>query len=270
MKRTAIARSCAVAAMVALQWGCATDGARQGQDPEFERRAPTTQEGVDARGRAQIHAELGAAYLELGQVGVALQEANEAIKADPGYAPAYNVLALVYMELREDDAAQRNFQRALKLDALDSDTNNNYGWFLCMRNREEEGIKFFLAALKNPLYRTPDKSFVNAGICSRRKGEEKAAEEFFLRALRVAPTQPQALFQMADMAFRRSDVPESKSYLARLMKTGVQPTPEVLWLALRVDRRLGDRAGEASHGLQLRRSFPDSRETRALLSGQYE
>jgi len=66
---------------------------------------------------------------------------------------------------------------------------------------------------------------------------------------------------------------EESGVLARL--TAIEPrdaTPgaEILWLALRVERGLGDRNAEASLGFQLRRNFPDSREARALMAGQYE
>ena len=73
------------------------------------------------------------------------------------------------MELRDDKTAEANFQRALPCNALDSDSNNHYGWFLCQRKREQESIKYFLAALRNPLYTTPSKAWINAGICARRK-----------------------------------------------------------------------------------------------------
>jgi type IV pilus assembly protein PilF len=47
-------------------------------------------------------------------------------------------------------------------------------------------------------------------------------------------------------------------------------TAEALWLGVRVERRLGDRNSEASYALQLRNKFPNSREARALVAGQYE
>jgi type IV pilus assembly protein PilF len=198
-----------------------------------------------------------------------LQEAAEALKSEPNHAPAFNVLGLVYMELRDDRAAEASFQRALRVSPLDSDSNNNYGWFLCQRKREQESIKYFLAALRNPLYTTPEKSWVNAGVCARQTGDLTAAEDYFQKALKVRPTQPQALFQLADMAYRRKNYPEAKVYLARLQRDATL-TAEMLWLALRVERGLGDRNAEASLGFQLRKNFPDSREARALIAGQYE
>ena len=96
-----------------------------------------------------------------------------------------------------------------------------------------------------------------------------AADEYFQKALKLRPTQPQALFEMADMAYKRKNYSEAKAYLER-MQPDVTQTAGMLWLALRVERGLGNRNAEASLGFQLRRNFPDSREARALMAGQYE
>jgi type IV pilus assembly protein PilF len=180
------------------------------------------------------------------------------------------MLGLVYMDLKEDAVAEQNFERAIKLNPVDSDANNNYGWFLCQRKRYDEGMKRFLAAVKNPLYQSPDKSWVNAGMCSLSRGDETAAGEYFQRALEVQPSQPQALFHLAQLAFRRGQLPVAKEYLTQLSKTGATFSAEALWLALRVERGLGDREAEATYGLQLRRNYPNSREAQALLNRQYE
>ncbi len=251
------------AGAIGVMAGCAGTG------PEPASYAPRSGAETDLQTRARIHTELASGYFELGNYAVALQEAAEALKSDANYVAAYNVLGLVYMELRDDKAAESNFQRALRVSPLDSNTNNNYGRFLCLRKREQESIKFFLTALRNPLYTTPDMSWVNAGTCARQSGDLKAAQDYFQQALKIRPTQQQALFQMADMAYSRKNHPEAKAYLTRLQRD-VTLSAEVLWLALRVERALGDRNAEASLGFQLRKNFPDSREARALIAGQYE
>jgi type IV pilus assembly protein PilF len=58
--------------------------------------------------------------------------------------------------------------------------------------------------------------------------------------------------------------------MARLGKTGAAFNAEALWLALRIERALGDKDAEASYGMQLRRNFPNSREAQALLNRQFE
>ena len=251
------------AVFILIACGCAKTGT------ESASYTPKAVDDSNVQTRARVHTDLAAGYFELGNYGVALQEAGEALKADPNYAPAFSVLGLVYMELRDDKAAEANFQRALRVSPYDSDANNNFGWFLCQRKREQESIKYFLAALRNPLYATPDKSWVNAGICARQTGDLVAADDYFMKALKVRPSQPQALLQLADMAYKRKNYPEAKTFLARVQRD-VEPTAELLWLALRVERNLGDRNAEASLGFQLRKNFPESREARALLAGQYE
>ncbi len=223
----------------------------------------------DTRSRAQIHTELGAAYFSRGQLGVALEELKEAVKADPRYAPAYNMLGLIYLELREFPQAEENFQRAFKLDDGNPDFHNNYGWFLCQDGRIDEAIKHFFAALKNPLYATPEKSYLNAGVCSLMKGEERGAADYFLKALKLQPQQLQALYYLGEISYRHNEYLEAKGYIGRHMQAA-QPGPEVLWLALRIERKLGNREAESNLGLQLRKSFPDSREALALRNGQFD
>lgn len=224
---------------------------------------------TDPRQRAQVHTELGGAYFGQGQLGVALDELNTAISADSSYAPAYNMLGLVYMALREDAKAEENFRRSLSLNGADSDAHNNYGWFLCQRGKVDDSIPHFMAALKNSLYATPEKSYLNAGVCSRKKGNDVDAEEFLLKSIRLQPRQPQALFNLADIYFKRANDGEAKKYITQFFRIA-SPTLESLWLGIRIERRLGNRSDEASYALQLRKMFPDSPEAQALRSGKYE
>ncbi len=224
---------------------------------------------TSARTRARVHTDLAASYFELGNMAVALEEIREALRADPGYGPANNVAGLVYAQLKEDRLAEESFQAALQINPSDADAHNNYGRFLCDRKQEREAIRHFLAAVRNPLYAAPERSWVNAGMCARRAGDVPAAEGYFQQALKLRPGQPQALYQMADLSYLRRDYVQAKAYLNRLTQV-TTATAEVLWLGVRVERRLGDRASEASYALQLRNRYPNSREAQALLAGKYE
>lgn len=256
----------ALAIALLTAYGCAT---QPGPDAGLKPDTPTTGEEAQERSRARIHTQLAAGYMELGNMGVALEEIKEAQRSDPGYGPAYNVGALIYAALKEDGLAEQSFQRALVINPNDHDAHNNYGSFLCDRKREGEAIKHFLAAVRNPLYQNPDRSYVNAGLCSRRAGRDADAAEYFETALKIRPSEPQALYQLADMAYARSDYATAKSLLVRLTQAGVA-TPEVLWLGARVERRLGDRNAEASYARQLRNRYPNSAEARALSAGRFE
>jgi type IV pilus assembly protein PilF len=246
--------------------GCVTQPA---SDTTLNPEAPTTGDETPERVRARVHSQLAASYLEIGNLGVALEEVKEALSADPNFGPAYNVAGIVYARLKEDRLAEQNFQRALSINPNDSDAHNNYGSFLCNRKQEQEAVRHFLAAVRNPLYPSPDRSYVNAGLCSRRSGNLAEAAEYFQAALKLRPGEPQALFQLAEMSYLRGDYAAAKGFLGSLAHTGVS-TAEVLWLGARVERRLGNSNAEASYARQLKNRFPDSTEARALGAGRYE
>jgi type IV pilus assembly protein PilF len=225
-------------------------------------------EAGDPRNRARVHTELASAYFERGNMGVALEELRIAISADPNYAPAYNVLGLVHMDLRENDVAQQHFERGLRLAPNDPDINNNYGWFLCQTGREAQSIAYFLAALKNPLYNTPARSYVNAGLCSL-KNNERDAIDYFERALRNSPDNLQALLNLALVQYKRGQLEVARGLVGRFNKL-IEPTAESLWLALRIERKLGDKTAENVMAAQLRRRFSGSPEYENLLQGKFE
>jgi len=222
-----------------------------------------------AENRARIHTELGAAYYGAGQMSVAVQELKEAISADPGYGPAHNQLGLVYMTLKEDALAQQSFERALRIDPTDSSANNNYGLFLCQRKREKEAMKYFAAALKNPLYSKPENAYTNAGICSRLQGDDVRGEESLRKALALQPDQPQALYQLSDIAFKRGDLTGARTLLNRYMQVSA-PSVEALWLGARIEQRLGNRTAQESYGAQLNNRYPAAAQTKAFNEGRFQ
>jgi type IV pilus assembly protein PilF len=170
------------------------------------------------------------------------------------------------MELKEDAKAIQSFEQALKITPNDPDTNNNYGWFLCQRGDVAKSFSYFMAALKNPLYTTPDRSLVNAGICARKIKDLTNAENYFKQALGVQPAQLQALYNLADIAFERENYNEARAYLLRYLRFD-NPSVEALWLAVRNERKLGNRRSETEYAGLLCRRFPDSSECQMIKAG---
>ncbi len=223
----------------------------------------------DASQRAKVHTELGSLYLVRGNLSVALEEARIALSADANYAPAHNLMGLVHMQLQEASLAEASFERALRLAPADPEINNSFGWFLCQTARERRSLQYFQNALKSPLYATPTMTYANAGICSLRIKDDKAAEEYFLNALRADNRNDRAIYFLADIAYRQNRLAAARQRLTELHKL-VEPTSDTLWLAARVERKLGDREAEARYSSQLRRRFPGTPELQRLMQGQYE
>lgn len=228
-----------------------------------------TGEMSDPRNRAKVHTELATLYFGRGNMAVALEELRIATSADPNYATAYSIFGLVYTELRENALAQTNFERALRLSPNDPDINHNYGGFLCKTGREDESIKYFMQAVRNPLYLTPWRSYSAAGVCALRKDKLKEAEDFFQKALSLEPGEPPALLNMGLIRYRQGNMEEARKLVLSYNKS-VEPSAESLWLALRIERKLGDRIAEAGYANQLRRRFATSREYQLLQRGEYD
>lgn len=223
---------------------------------------------VDARASAKIHTELAAVYYGQKRYAVALDELKFALNMDSRYAPAYDVRGLVHMALQEDKKAEDDFESSLSLDGNNSGARNNYGWFLCQRGREKESMEQFMLAVKNPLYDTPEKAYLNAGLCSKKAGKTREAETYLKRALSIHPKMREALIGMAELSFSQADYAGAKSYFLRLSRSGADLSAADLLLAVRVERKLGDKNAEASYKLQLRKRYPDSRETQLLINGE--
>ena len=223
----------------------------------------------DARKRAKAHVELGMAYLLNERLAVALDEARAAISADSSYALGYNLLALVQMYLKENRGAEENFQRALGLAPGDPEISNNYGWFLCQTDREQQSIPYFVEASKVPLYATPTKPLTNAAICSLAIKDDRGAEEYLSRALRADPTNIDAQYILADLCYRNGRLDEAKARLDEVHRRR-DASAQSAWLGLRIARRQGDRDAESRYAGELRRQFQNSAEYRMLMQGQFE
>ena len=185
--------------------GC-SGGLLSGDLPGGTDSGPVIGEKAGARERARVHTELAGAYYQRGNLGVALSEARIAVDADSGYAPAYSMLAVVYGDLKEPDLAEDAYQRALRINPNDPDVNHNYAWFLCENKREADSIRYFLIAIRHPLYATPQKSYVMAAVCSLRIKNERDAEEYLERALRLDPNYYPALINLAQIKYRRGEL----------------------------------------------------------------
>lgn len=225
----------------------------------------------DPRAKAKAHTELGSMYFQDGNIGVALEELKIAIDSDSSYAPAYNVRGLVRTFLRELPEAEDDFRRALRLAPEDPEINNNYGWFLCQTGKERQSIVYFLNAIKNPLYSTPDRAYTNAGGCALRAGDFEGAERYLQQAIRLSRDGAlPARVELASLNYRRGTLEEARRLITGVLQAMEPASPEALWLALRIDRKLGNRQSESAFAAQLRNQYPASREYQEFLKGNFE
>jgi len=110
------------------------------------------------------------------------------VAADSNYAPAYNLLGLVYGDLRETGLAEDAFQRSLSLNPNDPDANHNYAWFLCENKREQESLRYFLLAVRYSAVHDAKKVLHHGGELRAARGERKGRLRITSeRALKARP-----------------------------------------------------------------------------------
>jgi type IV pilus assembly protein PilF len=251
--------------LLALLSACAGTGAPT-------RELKTASDQTASEKRAGIRLQLAIGYFQDGKNAIALDEVKQAIAADPDYSDAYGVRALIYSAMGETALADENYRHALRLAPRNPDLANNYGLFLCEAGaRPAEAMTYFESALANRTYASPVKAMINAGNCSLKLKNIDAAERYLLDALRYDPDQPATNAGLARVYFERRDYTRAGFFINRLTETAKLDTlsADVLWLAIRVKRQLGDRSLEASLAAQLRKRFPGSPEYAAFESGAF-
>jgi type IV pilus assembly protein PilF len=254
----------ALCVSAALLVGCASNpGAGQ------SRETPSSADQTEGQRRARIRLQLAVGYYEQRQSAVALDEIKQAIAADPNFAEAYSMRALIYMDMGENQLAEENFLQAIKLAPNTPDFSNNYGWFLCQTGREKQSIDYFETALKNRAYQSPAKALNNAGTCSLKIKDKGAAERYLSQAFQYDPGNSSTNMNLARIYFDRRDYDRARFFIGRVMKADVM-TADVLWLAIKIERMLGDRAAETSLATQLRRRHGGSAEFAAYQRGAFD
>lgn len=267
--KPASARRFASALALCLLAACAGSG---GGSAGSTRDLKTASDQTKDEKRASIRLQLAIGYYQDHKYEIALDEVKQAIAVDPDFADAYGMRALIYASMGELVLADENFQRALKLAPRNPELSNNYGSFLCQNGKPAQGLALFDAALKNPAYQSPVNALLNAGSCSLRLKNYEAAERYLLDALRFDPDLPTTNANLARVYFERRDIARAGFFINRLKTTAKLDTlsADMLWLAIRIDRKLGDKSSEASLVTQLRRRFPASPELAAYQRGAFD
>lgn len=212
--------------------------------------------------RAQVRTELAGEYYRVNNLGAALEAAQQAIAVAPNYAPAYNMLGIIHMQLGQDGRAAQDFEQAIKLAPNDSEILNNYGWFICQRQNPKLAMPYFQAALKDPLYNSPERALHNAGVCAAKSGEATVAEAQFRAALQRQPQYAPSLLGLAELVFSQGRVREADALLVKHMQVMQASGADALLLGVRIARANGDKTAETTYVQQLRRRFPDSPQMR--------
>jgi len=215
--------------------------------------------GVKETKASEFNADLGIRYLQKGRLQLADEKLKKALDQNPNSARSNHYFAILQQKLGNYQKAEHYFNRAVNIKPKDPEIRNNYGSFLCETNRPQAAVKQFLSAVADPLYRTPEFAYTNAGICLRKTGNDAKAEQYFRTALKKKSSVPSALLEMAKLYSDRKQYPRAQAFMLRYESVG-KSTPEALEACYIINQKMGDYAKSGQCKSALLRLFPTSQE----------
>lgn len=261
------ARLLALAAAALLGACAGGPGGTAGQAPD---PVPTASDQTDVERRARVRLELASAYFGRGQLETALDEAKLAIQVKPDLAEAYNLRALVYAAMGEDRLAEDSFARALQLNPRDTATQHNQAWFMCQRGQFAGAQARFETLLAQPQYRDQARTQLARGVCYGRDGRFAEAEAALMRAYELDPTNPSTGLNLAEVLYRRQAWERAAFYIGRVNDAPDAVNAQTLWLAARIERKLGNDSALRVLGERLRQRFAQSAEAALFERGRFD
>lgn len=230
----------------------------------------TASDQTEADRRARVRLELATGYFARGQTATALDEVKLALAARPDLPEAFNLRGLIYGAMSEPRLAEESFRRALQLAPRDGDAMHNFGWFLCQQGRFSDADAMFARTLELPQYRDVPRTLLAQGVCLGRAGRWLEAEATLSRSYELDPANPFAGYHLSETLYRRGEYARALFYLRRVLQRPEFASPQVLWLGVRLERRVGDVVGMRSLAEQLRERHPMSPETLLLEKGRFD
>jgi type IV pilus assembly protein PilF len=215
---------------------------------------------------AATNMQLAIEYMKLGKLASSRDFIEQALKEDPVNPDVQITAGIIYERLTDMPRAERAYSTGYRLGKKDPNIQNNYAGFLCRTGKAAAGEKLFAEVALSPLYQTPEVALVNAGVCARGTGDIVDAERYFNRALAIRPNMPEAMLQLGNIAFDRGDAAQARAVVLRYLAVNA-PTPELLWLGFRAERKLGDATTAAGYARRVQTEFPDSTQAQMMRSG---
>ena len=253
--------------------GCVTTGAPP-KSP-YEKSATsddikTASDQTAADRLSNTRMELAQAYLGRGQPGDALDQVKQALQAKPDNPAAYGLRGLIYGAMGDPDHADESFHKAMQLAPHDPDLMHNFGWYECQQRRYDDADTQFKRAIAEPNYRGVSRTMLVEGVCQARAGKMADAEKSLSKAYELEPANPTIAYNLSEVLYREGQYDRARFYIRRINNRQELASAQSLWLAARIEHKLGQADQSKAMGAQLRDRFPDSPEALLYEKGKFD
>jgi type IV pilus assembly protein PilF len=177
------------------------------------------------RDQADMHVNIGVAYIEVGDYNGALKELLVAEKFTPRDQRVHYFLAMAYQGKGYQDKAIEECKTAISLKADYSEAHNLLGTIYMNVGSDDLAIESFTKALDNMLYETPSIALYNLGRVYDRRGDYPKAMAKYREAVSRnyrGGLLPLIEHSMGKVAYAQGDIPNATAHFKK--STDLAPT----------------------------------------------
>lgn len=210
------------------------------------------------------YTELGIGYLERNRPDLARKRIEKALSIDENYAPANDVMGLLWQTEGEYDLAEEFFKKAMKEDKTYTRARHNLGNLYLRLKQYEQAEKQLLRAANDRYYDERFIAYNDLALMYYRQGKTEDAIKYYKETLRLTPYNAQALVNISTLYFEEQNYKESQRYfnrLDRLVERGqMNHTAHSLWLGIQLATVNADTERAIALASDLKRNYSESSE----------
>jgi tetratricopeptide (TPR) repeat protein len=215
-------------------------GLGKGQKRELPEVVSSPPPKLSPKEKAQGYYQIAVAYLNLGEIPLALNYLYKAKKLEPNNPDIYNALGLAFLKRGDLKRAEENLRRALELKPNFSEAWLNLGLLYEEKGNLKKARECYEKALSNPLYLTPEVAYYHLALLDLKENNLEGAKRNLSLAIRNNPDYAPAYVELAKILEKEGRYREAQDIYFRLIN--LFPNLQYPYCALgKLYLKLGDR-----------------------------
>ena len=133
---------------------------------------------------------------------------------------------------------------------------HNYGYLLCEQKRYPESTALFNRALAVPQYRGSARTLFALGVCQAYAGQLAQSDIRCRDPTSSTRAIPPLATNLAQVLYQRGEYERARFYIRRVNALPDVSNSQTLWLAARIEHKIGDDKGTALFGCAAAQPLP--------------